>query len=133
MSTPHYPICPRCGLRPADQMTLDGLCCIACRDKQAIICDFCSATDPCWDYPTQSFATGDVLEVGDARYPTMSTGGWAACQTCHDYIEALNYSSLLQRSVHTFLQKYGPLPDNHAMVLLRNELHQLHQQFRRHR
>lgn len=50
-----------------------------------IICDFCSARNPKWDYE---------------NYPTENEdGGWAACDTCSALIEAGDRKALEDRSV----------------------------------
>src|SRR5262245_39582539 len=46
-----------------------------------VICDFCSSTEVRWSYMAEDFV---ILEP---RIEWGSRGGWAACDTCHDYIE----------------------------------------------
>jgi hypothetical protein len=53
------------------------------------VCDFCSEADPAWVYPARDFVFGI----------SRSAGGWAACDRCHDLIEAGDSSGLADRSL----------------------------------
>src|SRR3954471_20068076 len=53
--------------------------------QNEIICDFCSARDPEWEYE---------------NYPSEEEdGGWAACTICKELIEADERAKLFERSV----------------------------------
>lgn len=53
--------------------------------QDAIVCDFCSARDPQWEYE---------------NYPTeREDGGWAACEECMKLIEADDREGLFKRSI----------------------------------
>ena len=58
-------------------------------------CDFCTEY-PSWSYPTRDFPMY-VLGIPVAN----STGGFAACDTCHDMIESERWDDLLNRSIDT--------------------------------
>ncbi len=54
-------------------------------------CDFCTREDVRWTYPARDF-TEKV-----AGRTVGSQGGWAACDPCHDLIEADDYDGLATR------------------------------------
>jgi hypothetical protein len=58
-----------------------------------MVCDFCSAPDPCWRFEAQPFATvcGGVVAASDS--------GWAACDACCALIVAKDLAGLLMRGV----------------------------------
>lgn len=59
-----------------------------------IICDFCSEPHPAWGYPAKDFVGYEVGGlVGE------SVGGWAACNACHDLIEAGDRAALARRTL----------------------------------
>ena len=60
------------------------------------VCDFCYAPGPRWEYPCQDYAF--ALVVGDAVSIGESTGGWLACNPCHELIEAGRHGDLAMRS-----------------------------------
>jgi hypothetical protein len=68
-----------------------------------IICDFCLAPNPPWTYPA-----GHVHIVGH-RAITDSDDPWAACDTCHDLIEAENHVELVEHMLRG--QKHHSPPD----------------------
>ena len=81
------------------------------------VCDFCSATPVEWSYPATTFLSDQFSEWGSA-------GSWAACQPCHDLIEADDYDALGSRSI----EKYEiPLE---CRWEVRKSLLRLHSQFR---
>lgn len=50
------------------------------------VCDFCMSPAITWAYPCESFSMGIATEQ---RKETLNSwGGWAACDVCHDLIEA---------------------------------------------
>ncbi|HXB67291.1 MAG TPA: hypothetical protein VNY05_03560 [Candidatus Acidoferrales bacterium] len=86
------------------------------------VCDFCSTPSPAWIYPARSFLV--------ARHDTLvdqSLGGWAACDTCHNLIEAGNSPGLLVRSVDTLLLAQPEMLPSYDWVL--DQMKELHAQF----
>ncbi len=58
--------------------------------EQNSICDFCGALGVAWDYPTDDFSTPGDDEL-------IMVGVWAACDLCHDDIEADRWDMVLKR------------------------------------
>ena len=88
-----------------------------------IICDFCSKPSVKWTYPAADFVSLSTM--------WGSAGDWAACNACHDLIEAGDRKGLTARSVDGYF-KYGPnlLPDNTTTrALLNREISLLHTVF----
>lgn len=69
------------------------------------ICDFCSSPDVAWSYPAMDF------QVVDPQLGWGSRGGWAACDTCHGYIEDGDRKALAQRSIDLFFEFHPDVPD----------------------
>jgi hypothetical protein len=57
------------------------------------ICDFCSSSDVTWSYDAADY-------ILDEKWG--SRGGWAACDECHDLIEADDRLGLARRAVDAF-------------------------------
>src|SRR5688500_8897502 len=74
-----------------------------CNECRIAVCDFCRAS-PTYEYPCDDFVT-EVLGVRKdgslvkADPPQGSAGAWAACQSCHDFIEADDWDSLAERTL----------------------------------
>ena len=64
-----------------------------------LLCDFCSKPSPNWRYPASEFTTVPEPE----QSPATSIGDWAACDTCHDLIEASEWIGLCVRSTETLI------------------------------
>lgn len=81
-------------------------------------CDFCVGPDQVlWDFPARDFyAPGG-----------KSVGGWAACDTCHDLVEAADWGGLARRSVKNL---GAPEAETGMWVAL---MLTLHAKFNRHR
>lgn len=63
-------------------------------------CDFCNAKAPQWDYPCESFLSdaGTVRKDGKTYTQALNNiGTWAACDACHELIEAGKFTELLDR------------------------------------
>src|SRR5215475_8852837 len=60
------------------------------------VCDFCSMASISWQYPARSF---DAMR---GVFTLRSIGGWNACETCHDLIEAAHWTALADRCVEHF-------------------------------
>ena len=56
-----------------------------------VVCDFCSAINPTWDYPATTFH--------DAPLNANSLADWLACDACHTIIEAGNVDALAGRAI----------------------------------
>ena len=83
------------------------------------ICDFCSEPSVTWRYPAQSFVAYVIANiVGE------SVGDWAACSICHELIEAGDRWGLLERSLHTLLEKNPDMRP--AETEIRGQLAQFH-------
>jgi hypothetical protein len=86
------------------------------------ICDFCSDPNIAWSYA-----------AGDFHIPDMtwgSRGGWAACETCHDFIEANDHEGLARHSVEQFFVYHKEIPDERAVrKLIINHVRQVHAEF----
>ena len=93
--------CDACGAYPATEATNEGTYCVVCfKNVRILVCDFCSKTPVKWSYDCPDFeAWAGRNEEDKITIRGMSRGGWAACDVCHDFIEADDYESLLQRSV----------------------------------
>jgi len=87
------------------------------------ICDFCSDKEIGWRYPAD-----DIVELS---VMWGSSGDWAACDTCHDLIEADDRKGLTERSVDRFyIHHPGMVPDTpDARRMMFQEISQLHAAF----
>jgi hypothetical protein len=65
------------------------------------ICDFCSGRSVAWRYPARSFVAYVVASIGGE-----SVGDWAACNECHDLIEASDIKGLRERSLKALIDKH---------------------------
>jgi hypothetical protein len=69
-------------------------------------CDFCSAPDPTWAYPANTFiAFEEHLGQGES-VGAISHGGWAACDVCHALIEAGDQQGIAKRSLDELLMEH---------------------------
>ena len=96
--------CPKCGANSYTQKVV------------VFVCDFCSkeGREEIWSYPCADFIYG--IEI--AGYPKgASKGEWAACQTCHELIEADDYDGLLRRAVDAEIGKSPELSQYRPMFL----------------
>lgn len=84
-------------------------------------CDFCTEPHPTWGYPAKDFALETGLPIG-----ILSDGWWAACDTCHDLIEADNRTALLTRALDKLV---GQVPMEYARPMMTD----LHGKFFAHR
>lgn len=82
------------------------------------ICDFCSEPNPRWQYPASDF----IMHVpGPDDYG--SEGAWAACDACHDLIEAGDGDGLAKRSADKFARNTPGMPRSFLLSRIR-ELHE---------
>lgn len=91
-----------------------------------LFCDFCSAPFPMWRYPARTFIAYIIANIAGE-----SVGDWAACDTCHDLIEADDRTGLAQRSLDKLILKH-PEASEAARILLR-DLAAFHETFFAHR
>lgn len=89
-------------------------------------CDFCSAPDPEWIYPSNNFA----LPVPGPQ-DWGSSGAWAACEVCSTLIEAGKYRRLTRRAL-TRTGQLQALPRDMQQAVLASA-DQLHARFQRER
>lgn len=96
-----------------------------------LVCDFCcSGETVAWSYPCPDF--GMVVKVGEWDVLNTSHGGWAACQKCHELIEADKRDELVERNVEMFFTNEGydinRIPPHH-IVAMRVPVKELHDAF----
>lgn len=114
--------CSLCGKEGADQAHAKyGIICEECRQKQPLLCDFCSEV-PYWRYPVKTF---NLPEIPGHR----SVEDWAACDICKSFIEGGHWWVLARRSLATQQKETGPLPDILQNQLL-NMIIELHKKFK---
>lgn len=95
------------------------------------VCDFCNSPLITWAYPCESFSMGvgtqseENLTIKTEKL-LNSWGGWAACDVCHELIEASKDRELADRSASQL--KEGLAPDEFEM--LSAMLFTMHEQFR---
>jgi hypothetical protein len=95
--------------------------------SSTLVCDFCHASDPTWDYPAHDFFYPSVPGLPRER----STGSWLACDVCHVLIEAARWRDLARRSAALFMQRNGlPTAERSELVTHAVTAHRL---FREHR
>ncbi len=91
-------------------------------DEQPI-CDLCSEPAVRWSYPARDFIETGVISPSRVLL-IGSSGGWAACDECHQLIEADDRAALLKRSVENFVAFYGVRPPT-----LADDIRRIHEQF----
>lgn len=80
-------------------------------------CDFCSAPFPAWVHPSADFIMAEGWASAD--------GAWAACDTCHELIEAEDRRALAERAFRTVP---GGVP-RAARNEVRTKIQRMHQGF----
>jgi len=75
---------------------------------QAAICDFCSSQAVAWSYDVDDFQIIDRPEVHEGW---GSVGNWAACDECHELVEAGDQRELAMHSLKTFFTSHPEVPD----------------------
>ena len=91
---------------------------------EEVHCDFCHSTTVKWDYPTDDFM--QELKNNTPTVEWNSIGDWAACNTCHDMIEADAREMLATRACKSFIEEYGPSPNDAEMY---RKIRILHDEF----
>ena len=88
-----------------------------------MLCDFCSAPDPTWRYPAESFTVPDLA-------PSASKGDWAACDRCSALIEDEDVDRLILRaSIAAHRRSRGVI----ATSVVRKALREVYREFFAHR
>ena len=122
--------CSLCGQLGAKQAHGElGIICQECYEKQAPICDFCSTSNPSWEYGCETFVTKDM---GGYRFVEE----WLACDVCHEFIEDDDYNSLLKFSMAEYKRRKSPVvPMQHDRIerLLYEKVGEIHQLFKKNR
>jgi len=131
-------VCQKCLQRPAVVLRIvDGApmtLCEACAREHAPICDFCSNERPTWIYPATDITPLELEERELGALAEMS-GGWIACDACHDLIRHDRWDNLADRSVQT-MRAISMLPRTlrpAARRVMRAKIEVLHELFRVHR
>ena len=88
-------------------------------------CDFCSSSNPAWEYPAESFGTDATVDDTLTVPLLRSAGSWLACQKCSDLIESGDMNTLAKRS----LNAYNDLSDTSYGDELLNMILVTHQAF----
>lgn len=86
------------------------------------ICDFCSERPVKWRYPAIDIKPAESISLPELKQ--SSIGDWAACQTCHDLIEAENWPDLARRSAQSVVMSTPKLaPVYLGLVAMSRALH----------
>jgi hypothetical protein len=115
--------CDRCGMPIVEAEHLhtvnDKLVCDECLPLAlavaVVMCDFCSGPDPVWRYQARPLVV-DQLVISDhgevAAMPTfISNGDWAACERCHELMEAKNFAEIARMTATRTLSAIGRSPE----------------------
>lgn len=86
-------------------------------------CDFCSAADAPHLEDSPDF---EVTPAGSEIGESISTGGWASCNACHDLVVEHKWHALERRATDQMMQFYPELPRNRVQAAVRY----LHDKFR---
>lgn len=96
---------------------------IEVRVAEGDVCDFCSSEDPLFVEHAEDFDTGLEREF------TLSEGGWASCQACHDLVQGHHWHALERRAIDQLVAKHPDLPRSRVAAGVKH----MHMQFRNHR
>ncbi len=66
-----------------------------------IICDFCSAPKAPWVFDAESFVAFKFEE-----FDLGSEGGWAACDTCKDFVRSQDIEGLVEHSMRSMVYEH---------------------------
>lgn len=97
-----------------------------------LVCDFCSEQNPTWCYPCVminqagpdgSAITGDMVAVDDEGNPHImalyeDNPDFAACDACHDLVEAGEQVALAIRSIERFVLAHGNVPQDYIINMV---------------
>jgi|SRR5215467_8783855 len=88
----------------------------------AAICDFCSGVDVTWSYDVEEF------QVTEAEWGSIE--GWAACDACHELIEAGRRKDLATRALREYFIKHTEVPDlPEVRLIVLNHIQVVHGKF----
>lgn len=79
------------------------------------VCDFCSAPEVKWRYPAID-TTPIATVTDDAILFIDSKGDWAACDICHELIQAHDRRGLAERSIETLIRQHPELEHETASI-----------------
>jgi hypothetical protein len=98
-----------------------------------VLCDFCSQTlgpdEALWSYPARDFRTSRPADDVTAH----SSGGWAACASCHRLIGSYDKKGLTRRAARMFMAKEQLTLNRESRRALEKRLNRLHADFWRNR
>jgi len=95
-----------------------------------VMCDFCGAADPGWEFPAENFR---CLESGDGS-AAESDGNWLACDACCAHICANDYELLARRSLRNpSMAAMRDLLGPEGVEYILEHARLFHAQFARHR
>lgn len=92
------------------------------------ICDFCSATDCAFSYPTRDVNLSTLAALSNKSGGIISLnsrGWWLACQTCHELIQKGDRDGLAKRSTDSQKAAMKAIPYELLLGLVRH----MHDQF----
>lgn len=94
-------------------------------------CDFCNMDESTWRLPVRSFPLPFSRSIEEALNAEgapqhMSSGDWAACDTCARYIELNQWNAVLRRAVTHWERTHGKM--NH---IVRTSLSTMHKTVRK--
>jgi len=92
-------------------------------------CDFCSAPDPAWKYPAESFVVKHVVTTKN-NLTLNSIEEWYACEACYMLVEANEREILAKNSVYVLVKRCN---DQRVVDRLVMEVTHLHDAFFEHR
>jgi hypothetical protein len=77
-------------------------------DVCPMLCDFCSAENPIYEYDCTDFVTVQALP---GLAGAVSEGGWLACRECAAFIDAGDLDGLIERCWQIHKAMYPFMPD----------------------
>lgn len=89
------------------------------------VCDFCAAPGPRWTYGCLPF-NYEGINAGSAD-------DWAACDRCHDLVEAGEWDELAERGQAGMTFHTGITISSRQLSFMRDKVRAMHQQFVAHR
>jgi len=96
------------------------------------VCDFCSDLEPryledCETYEAYLWSPG--MDPSKSEYIGHSEGAWAACEVCHQLVQARKWHQLERRAVEAMQRKHPDIPKNR----IQKGVAIIHDTFRRHK
>lgn len=82
-------------------------------DPDNIICDFCSAPNPRWEFQIEGGHRIGEDHIGDREISSMDADGrWAACDMCKYFIVHRQTGKLARRSARSYMKLYPIIPES---------------------